>query len=223
MQRPDAELYINNYDGNQVKSAKSKINAELPSLVVAYREEDPKQAVVWGLRSRRTSHAAEITWWSGHDIQLAQECLKGILYTAVLEGRKRVEVFNERNRFFNVESAPVDTTYKQLETIFKNEGWHPNYTSDFLDVDIFGHVWYFDGIPVPDTNTQYTLIENDKVKFYREKNLELYAKDVDLYREDEKGITFAKRIEDAIQAVRDFPTVTIVDQPGWHGNELKTK
>ena len=213
MQRPDANLYIDNKD-DLVKIAKGKINSDLPSLVVAYYEEDPTVSVVWGVRSRRTSHTTEITWWSGDDEVLGKEALKGCIYTAILEGRKRVEVFNE---------VLDNTTVEQLEGLFKKEGHHPNYTADLQDVDIYGHVWYFDGVPAPAQNTDYTLVENDRVKFYREKNLELYAKDVDLYREDEEGVTFAKRIATAIQIVRDFGNVTVVDQPGWHGNELKTK
>ena len=67
LQRPDASKFVADLDGtgNLVKSAKSKINSDLPSLVTAYYEEDPTQYATWGFRNRRTSHAAEITWWVG--------------------------------------------------------------------------------------------------------------------------------------------------------------
>jgi len=225
LQRPDAKAFIADVDGtgNYPKEAKGKINSDLPSLVTAYYEDDPSQFVTWGLRSRRTSHAAEATWWSGTDLHLAEEALKGLIYTAILEGRKRVEIFDEVHRGHHVSGDLIEpNTAKQLELLFTYEGWHPNYTANLVDVKIFGHVWYFDGVPTPNKHAEYTLYENDRVKFYREKNLELYARDIDLYREDEEGVTFAKRIETAIQTVRDLPEVTVLDEPGWHGNELKS-
>jgi len=226
LQRPDAKAFIADVDGtgNYPKEARNKINSDLPSLVTAYYEHDPSQFVTWGLRSRRTSHAAEATWWSGSDVHLAQEALKGIIYTAILEGRKRVEVFNEAHRgtYAQTGEKVFNNAPEQLKTLFTSEGWHPNYTADLTDVDIWGHVWYFDGVPEPDEHAEYTLYENARALFYREKNLELYKKDIDLYREDEEGVTFAKRIDDAIAKVKGFANVNVLDEPGWHGNELKT-
>jgi len=225
LQRPDAKTFVADIDGSgdRPKSAKNKINSDLPSLVTAYYEDDPTKFVTWGLRSRRTSHSAEATWWSGEDYVLAQESLKGIIYTAILEGRKRVEVFDEVHRGKDQDGNLITPdTFSQLTTIFQHEGSHPHYTSDLVNVEIFGHVWHFDGIPEPGPNTEFTLYENDRVRFYREKNLELYAKDIDLYRKDEEGVTFATRIETAISTVKGFDQVYVLDEPGWHGNELKS-
>ena len=226
LQRPDAKTFIKDVDGtgNQPKDAKAKINSDLPSLITAYFEDDPSESVTWGLRSRRTSHSAEATWWSGTNKFLAREALKGLVYTAILEGRKRVEVFDEVHRGQHSETGDWirPGTYAQLSQLFTHEGAHPNYTSNLVDVEIFGHVWYFDGVPEPAPESEFTLYVNDRVKFYREKNMELYARDIDLYREDEEGVTFAKRIETAISTVIGFDQVFVLDEPGWHGNELKS-
>lgn len=227
LQRPDAINFVQDLDGtgNLVKSAKSKINSDLPSLITAYYEDNPSQYATWGFRNRRTSHAAEITWWGGLNYELNIECLKSAIYTGILEGRKRIEVFNERSRGLDAEGNMIfaSVVKEALQDTYTLEGFHPHYTSELVDVDIYGHVWYFDGIPAPSENAVHNLVVNDRVEFYRKKNLELYAKDIDLYREDEKGITFAKRIEDAIDTVYSFSGTNVIAQPGWHGNELKSK
>ena len=210
LQRKDIDQFIDNEDGtgNKRREARSKVNTALPSLITAYYEDDPSTYTTWGFRSRRTSHVAEVTWWSGNNEELRKNALIGCIYTAILEGRKRVEIFDEHG--FTIPSP------------FLREGFHPYYTDKLEDVTIWGHVWVEDGIPVLQ-DTKFTLYNNTTVQKYLQKNQDLYEKDRDLYREDSEGKTFKQRIEEANATIRHLPGVEVVDQPGWHGNEQKSE
>ena len=226
LQKFEVDKFIKDETGTKtrVRDAKSKTNAALPSLIVAYKEDDPSQFVTWGLRSRRTSHVVEITWWSGDNIELSIEALKGCIYTAILEGRKRVECLDEVHKGKHIDGSLVTpNTTTPLGSLFVHEGFHPFYTGELVDVEIYGHVWDSDGIPTPNPDTEVTLYVNEAVDFYRNKNEELYAKDRDLYREDAEGKTFKTRIEEAVATVRSISNINVIDQPEWHGNEQKSK
>ena len=196
------------------KFAKAKIDSGLPSIIGALDTETGESAAV-GFHYRRTSHSTDIEWWGGDRVDLVACILRAMVWSAILEGRKRVECFHV------TEGRPqIDEAF--LDAGFKFEGTHKDYTAKLEDVNVYGHVWLQDGIPEPSSNSHTNLVYNDRVKFYHEKNLELYKKDIDLHREDKKGITFATHIASAVGTVCNLPRVSIIRAPGWHGNEKKS-
>lgn len=198
------------------KFARAKADANLPSFLAAYDTDTGESAVI-GFHTRRTSHSTDVDWWSGNRIDLVTEALKAIVWSAILEGRKRVESFHI------IEEGRPEVGQAFLNAGFKYEGHHKDFTDKLQDVHVYGHVWLQDGIPTPSEEVESVdLIVNERVQFYYNKNLELYAKDIDLHREDKQGITFATHIKNAVQKVHELPRVTVNYVKGWHGNNKKT-
>jgi hypothetical protein len=198
------------------KFARAKADANLPSFLAAYDTETGEAAVI-GFKTRRTSHSTDIEWWSGDRVDLIAEALKAVVWSAILEGRKRVESFHiiEDGR------PVVDEAF--LAAGFKYEGYHKDFTDKLQNVNVYGHVWLQDGVPVPGENVeQVELVVNERVQFYYNKNMELYAKDIDLHREDKQGITFATHIKKAVETVYTIDRVKVRNIKGWHGNDKKS-
>ncbi len=198
------------------KQARAKADANLPSLLVAYDTETDESAVI-GFKMRRTSHSTEIEWWSGERLDLIAEALKAVVWAAILEGRKRVESF-----LILEDGRPlIDDAF--LTAGFKYEGYHKDYTDKLQNVNVYGHVWLQDGIPIPGEDVESVrLVVNERVQFYYNKNMELYAKDVDLHRKDKQGITFATHIKEAVDKVYSLDKVRVLNIKGWHGNDKKS-
>ncbi len=140
------------------KSANNTIAGKMPTIYVATVDDvivyDEYKTAAVGFRYRRQSHSCEITWWGGRDETLVAECLKTVQCAAILEGRKRVECFNESNspasRYERGDQA-FDSALKLAE--FVHEGHHPDWTKDLEAANIWGWVWLKDGLPLLKADT----------------------------------------------------------------------
>ncbi|WP_267716716.1 hypothetical protein [Streptomyces sp. CoH17] len=199
------------------------------------KEYDENNVGLMGFRYRRQSHHAEITWYGGYDRELLAEASKAMVLQAILEGRKRVECYNEdpnpHARFPMRPGEKLNEAFRDAG--YQHEGGHKDYTKYLEDVQMYGHVWLEDGIPQMGPNTHLTLINNGEyevevdekgkkkivgppsVKFYKAKNILLYEKDRDLYRQNkDDGKTFAQHIEEANEKVCSMENVTVLEE--WH-------
>lgn len=176
------------------KSAKASIG-EMPTIYVAkYLNSDPDEihTAAVGFRYRRQSHSCELTYWHGTDRTLLGAALKGCIMQSLLEGRKRLEIFNEeawnelpedqqpKNHIAHKRGGATFDAALNLEG-WKNEGSHRLWTKYFENVNVWSWVTLEDGYPTLHPGEEYFLGENEKVRFYREKNIELYQKDRDYW------------------------------------------
>ncbi len=199
------------------KGARATVSGKMPNIYVATRDEaksfDPENVALVGFRYRRQSHHCEITWWGGRDTELVAEAIKAIQCQAILEGRKRVEVFNEATNSFSVHERGGAQFEEALKLAgFKYEGTHKDWTKNLEDVNVFGWVWLYDGMPVFKEDTTIFLGDNETVQHYASKNIELYQKDRDYY-ERVDNLTFAEHIKNAQNYVLSLPQVEII--PNW--------
>lgn len=203
-----------------IKAARDKCDTEAPSLIgVEHMDSTSEfQRACVGFQSRRTSHTAEIRWWGGDHIELLTNGFITLVWLGILEGRKRLEMF-----------WPVDPDYPtNVKTAlqlagFKYEGTHPEFDDLRRDNECWSHVWLEDGIPSPLFSLQDAwLILSKKSLLFREKNLKLYSDDIDLYRKNKNGRTFATNIEEAIDTVMNLgDQVRVEEILDWHGSERK--
>lgn len=199
------------------KSANNTISGKMPNIYVGTRngatKYDETDTAAVGFRYRRQSHHCEITFWGGRDVELVAEVLKAIQCQAILEGRKRVEIFNEVINPFSVHERGGVQFEEALKLAgFKYEGTHKDWTKDLEDVNVFGWVWLYDGMPVFKEDTTVLLGDNETVQHYASKNIELYQKDRDYY-ERVDNLTFAEHIKNAQNYVLSLPQVETI--PDW--------
>ena len=208
------------------KSAKNSIG-EMPTIYVAHheqREQSEENTAAVGFRYRRQSHSCELTYWHGTDHQLLSEALRGCIMQSVLEGRKRLEIFNEEawNELPVEQQPPGHSPYKRGGRMFDEalqkagwvfEGEHKLWTKLFEDVKVWSYIILEEGLPVLSSDTTYILGENDKVRFYREKNIDLYQKDRDYYSHtsgrDGGDKTFAQHLQDQYEWVKSQDSVHV--------------
>lgn len=218
------------------KYARQSSQGALPVVFVAKESNDepfnPETDAALGFKYRRQSHHAEIEWWAGYNVKAMTELAKVLVMQAMLEGRKRVEVFNPYANSLSKYEWPGDKLNEALEAAgFQHEGHHEDWTKELEDVQIYGHVWMSDGYPTLAPDTKATLVTSGEwetdakgkikgwgVTFYREKNTDLYRQDRDLYRQKEgDDKTFAQHIEEAVDYVMTHEQVRL--DPLWHGKE----
>jgi len=209
LQRTEVQSFVECISGNKeiLRMAKAKCNSKLPTIITAYYRDEPTQFATWGFKSRRTTQTSEVFWLGGHDYDLLSAALQNCMYVSMLEGRKRVECFNEQ------EASHQDAELV-LGDMWIREGHCPEYSNSLSDVNIYSHLWVTDGVPKTRDGVEYQCIVNRQVCYYRDKNIETY-------KDDE----LKPQIIDLVSKLLDNSgpyDLNIQYLPDWHGNELKS-
>lgn len=208
------------------KSAKNSIG-DMPTIYLAIDGDEKtteETSAAVGFRYRRQSHSCELTYWHGTDPQLLDAALQACIMQAILEGRKRLEIFNEVAwNELPVEQQPKNhSPYKRGGEMFNKaleaagwvyEGEHKLWTKLFEDVKVWSYIPLEEGLPKLIADTTYVLGQNERVQHYREKNIELYVKDRDYYSHTSgratESKTFAEHLQDQYDWVTSQPNVSV--------------
>ena len=198
-------------DTSFTKSARSLIKKSLPSILTAV-DTETKEYATMGWRSRKTSHACEITYFGHQRDDLLIEVSKSLILSSILEGRKRIEIYNE--------FEDINQVFEKAG--FINEGFHPKFTKDFLDVTVFGFVPAIDGLPSLSSETFANFVISNDVLIYRNKNFDLYKKDKDWDRLSNSKLTFGEELNREISEIESTASINILNIPKWSGDSNKS-
>lgn len=222
-----------------VTIAKAKSKSELPVIfagielrdghtpIETYRElselgpEDIERWASAGFKYRRTSHHASIEWWGNEETELLAKVCQVLVLQSFLEGRKRVEALNHWQEIFD---KPLEIAGFQFEGVHRDykeldPKWHRGRVG-FADVSVWGYVFAQDGLFGAEGGPAFLLkptdlvflVENETVKRYHRKNMELFQKDEDLYREVGQGTKFADYLEMAYKFTKGLPNVRVLSK-----------
>lgn len=190
------------------KAAKPVLGAKIPTIFLGHRlgssfSEDTTAAVAF--HHRRVSHNYELKYWWGTDQKILAETLKACMLQATIEGRWRGEVFNETQ----------NTEFRQaLQTVgWDEEGHHQLWTKTFDDVDVFSWIAWEKKKPRLLADTIVTLGTNDQIAIYREKSIQMYRGDRDLWNYDNVKYPFSQVLEEMYDEVKSDQQVLIWKWP----------
>lgn len=203
--------FANFVDASFTKSARSLIKKSLPSILTAV-DTETKEYATMGWRSRKTSHACEITYFGHQRDDLLIEVSKSLVLSSILEGRKRIEIYNE--------FEDINQLFEKAG--FINEGFHPKFTKNFLDVTVFGFVPAIDGLPSLSSETFANFVISNDVLVYRNKNFDLYKKDKDWDRISNSKLTFGEELNRQISEIESTSNINILNIAKWSGDSSKS-
>lgn len=199
------ESHLTLVDPDFQKTAKQMTGSKLPSVFAATQDaityHDPQRIACVGFKYRRQSFYCEITWLGGENPELLKEAIWACQLQSVVEGRKRVECYNEFSNLKSPRPRGGEMFSRVLtECGFKYEGRHPDWTPQMEEVEVWSWSWPLDGLP---TKYDYEgvlarLAINEDVDKYFQKNMSLY--------ENDETLTPAK-IASARTEVLALPTV----------------
>ena len=193
-------------DREYLREAKGLVKRNLPSVFRVKELHTENYGTVM-MTGRRAGHLCRLRVCGGQDPRCIIEALNLGVWTAVLEGRKRVELCSEHNYFLRETLGLREWRYEgSLQ--YHSEGLRTLYYSSYSPPA--------QGLPSLSEDLAATLVETSSGRRHLERNLEAYRGDNSWPGEGDLG----QMLEDLYQEALDHPKVEVRYYPDWSGGPI---